>query len=61
MALGKIVRQRFNRRTQLFGLSMALVVYMTLRAVSEKLNIGLMQSQLALQRLGRIGYIHGLY
>ena len=57
MALGKIVRLQFNRRKPLFRLTMALVVYMTLRAVSENLNIGLMQSQLSLQRFIQPAYM----
>ena len=57
MALGKIVRPRFSRRKPLFRLSMALVVYMTFRAVWENLNMGLMQSQLSLQRFMQPGYL----
>ena len=49
MALGKTARP-------LFRLSMALVVYMTFRAVWENLNMGLMQSQLSLQRVMQPGY-----
>ena len=56
-ALGKTVRLRFSRRNPLFRFSMALVVYMTLRAVCEYLNIGLMQSQLSVQRFMLPGYL----
>ena len=49
MALGKTVRLRFSYRNPLFRLFMALVVYMTRRAVWTNLNIGPMQSQLSVQ------------
>ena len=56
MVLGKTVQPRFSQRNPPFRLSMALVVYMTFRAVWENLNVGLMQSQLSLQRVMQPGY-----